>query len=154
MTMENYPKVHEKKMKLLSYFSRYMKEHLVKTGADMVKEYDSVSRTPHLNQWCRSTSGVLMLLSSGILQVISISIPRCFSNFKTFVNKFQINFGDHTKIIMCPLMAAVTYIEEDKSFRTFRFSTIEEHCLASLFEKIRYAYDKVSILLENEIVKA
>jgi len=70
MTMENYPKVHEKKMKLLSYFSRYMKEHLVKTGADMVKEYDSVSRTPHLNQWCRSTSGVLMLLSSGILQVI------------------------------------------------------------------------------------
>lgn len=69
MTMDNYPKVHEKKMKLLSYFSRYMKEHLVKTGADMVKEYDSVSRTPHLNQWCRSTSGVLMLLSSGILQV-------------------------------------------------------------------------------------
>ncbi|CAG9769040.1 unnamed protein product [Ceutorhynchus assimilis] len=129
MTVQIYPQAHDKKMKLLSYFSRYMSEHLIKTGASVAKEADTVSRTPHLHQWCRSTSGVMMQLNSGIL---------------------QINFGDHTKIIMCPLMSAITYIDEDKSFRTFRFSTLEQHgCLAGLFDKIRYAYDKISILIEN-----
>ncbi|XP_050308534.1 serine/threonine-protein kinase polo [Anthonomus grandis grandis] len=130
MTINEYPKpAYEKKIKLLSYFNRYMKEHLINTGADIMKEPDTLSRTPHLHQWCRSTSGVLMQLNCGIL---------------------QINFGDHTKIIMCPLMAAITYIAEDKSFRTFRFSTIEKYgCVAALYEKIRYAYDKITLLLEN-----
>lgn len=133
MTIDTYPKEYEKKMKLLSYFSRYMREHLIKTGAGVVKELDTMSRTPHLHQWCRSTSGVLMQLNSGTLQM---------------------NFSDHTKIIMCPLMAAITYIDEDKSFMTFRFSTIEKYgCSKGLLEKMKYAYDKISILLESECFK-
>lgn len=61
------------------------------------------------------------------------------------------NFSDHTKIIMCPLMAAVTYIDEDKSFRTFRFSSIEKSgCCVGLYEKMRYAYDKISLLIEQD----
>lgn len=59
------------------------------------------------------------------------------------------NFGDHTKIIMCPLMAAITYIDEDRSFRTFKFETIERNgCSVGLYEKMRYAFDKISILLD------
>lgn len=72
MTIDAYPKQYDKKMKLLSYFSRYMREHLIKTGASVVKEIDSMSRTPHLHQWCRSTSGVLMQLNSGTLQVSAV----------------------------------------------------------------------------------
>lgn len=64
------------------------------------------------------------------------------------------NFGDHTKIILCPLMAAITYIDEDRSFRTFRFSTIEDNgCSVGLYDKMRYAYDKISVLLEDEHAK-
>ncbi|RZB39127.1 Pkinase and/or POLO box domain containing protein [Asbolus verrucosus] len=130
MTMENYPRIHDKKMKLLSYFSRYMREHLIMTGASVMREVDSMSRTPHLHQWCRSTSGVLMQLSNGTVQM---------------------NFSDHTKIIMCPLMAAITYIDEDKQFRTFRFSSLERNgCNVALYEKMRYAYDKISVLLDPE----
>ena len=34
----------------------------------------------------------------------------------------QINFfKDHTKIILCPLLGAVTYIDETRKNRTFRF---------------------------------
>lgn len=52
---------------------------------------------------------------------------------------------------MCPLMAAVTYIDEDKSFRTFRFTTIEKNgCCAGLYDKMRYAYDKISTLIDQE----
>ncbi|CAG9858937.1 unnamed protein product [Phyllotreta striolata] len=129
MTIDNYPSSLEKKIKLLSYFSRYMKEHLLKTGASAVKEIDSISRIPHLHQWCRSTSGVLMQLNNGTV---------------------QINFGDHTKIIMCPLMAAVTFIDEDRSFRTFRFETIKKHgCPSKLYEKMRYAHEKLNVLLSS-----
>ncbi|KAJ3657246.1 hypothetical protein Zmor_016258 [Zophobas morio] len=130
MTMESYPRELDKKMKLLSYFSRYMREHLIMTGASVVREVDSMSRTPHLHQWCRSTSGVLMQLSNGTVQM---------------------NFSDHTKIIMCPLMTAITYIDEEKQFRTFRFSSLENSgCNVALYEKMRYAYDKITVLLDPE----
>ncbi|KAK4879314.1 hypothetical protein RN001_007460 [Aquatica leii] len=126
MTIDNYPKPMDKKIKLLSYFNRYMRDHLIKAGASVVREADTLSRIPHLHQWCRSTTGVLMQLNNGTIQV---------------------NFTDHTKIIMCPLMAAVTFIDEDKSFRTFRFSSIENNgCSVLLYEKIRYAYDKIIAL--------
>lgn len=69
MTIDNYPKQFEKKIKLLSYFNRYMKEHLIKAGASVVRENDTLSRTPHLHMWCRSTSGVLMQLNNGTVQV-------------------------------------------------------------------------------------
>ncbi|KAJ8933753.1 hypothetical protein NQ318_015745 [Aromia moschata] len=128
MTMDNYPKRYEKKMTLLSYFSRYMHEHLIRTGAAACKEVDTMSRTPHLHHWYRSTSGILMQLNNGTIQM---------------------NFGDHTKIIMCPLMCAITYIDEDTSFRTFRFSSIEKNgCSVGLYEKMRYAYDKITVLLD------
>ena len=53
----------------------------------------------------------------------------------------QINFfQDHTKIIICPLMSAVSYIGEDKTIRTFRFSLIERHgCNKELYSRMRYA---------------
>lgn len=66
-------------MKLLSYFSRYMREHLIKTGSSVIKESDSMSRTPHLYQWCRSTSGVLMQLNNGTVQVSDILIQSHFN---------------------------------------------------------------------------
>lgn len=51
-----------------------MREHLIKTGADEVKEPDTMTRTPHLHQWCRSTSGVLMQLTNGTVQVCNLTI--------------------------------------------------------------------------------
>ncbi|GLV39196.1 polo [Carabus blaptoides fortunei] len=129
MTVDSYPKNLEKKMKLLSYFHRYMREHLMKAGDAVARESDQLSRIPHLHQWCRTTSAVIMQLTNGTIQV---------------------NFLDHTKIIMCPLMSAVTYIDSDKSFRTFRISTIEENgCSVGLFRNLRYAYDKINVLLEK-----
>jgi len=55
---------------------------------------------------------------------------------------------DHTKIIMCPLMAAVTYIDENKNFRTFRFSSIEQNgCNKHLASCLKYALDKINLIL-------
>lgn len=60
------------------------------------------------------------------------------------------NFADHLKIIICPRMAAVTFIDHNKQFRTFKFETISKHgCTDDLYTKLRYAHEKLKVLLEK-----
>jgi len=55
------------------YFRRYMNDHLIKAGADILaKDADQLSRTPYMYQWYRSTSSVIMQLTNGTLQVCNI----------------------------------------------------------------------------------
>lgn len=69
-TMDSTPPTLDKKVKLLSYFRRYMKEHLMKAGASVaVQESDQLSRIPYLHQWHRTQSTVIMQLTNGTLQV-------------------------------------------------------------------------------------
>ncbi|XP_070172234.1 serine/threonine-protein kinase polo [Polyergus mexicanus] len=129
-TVKEYPANLEKKMKLMNFFLKYMNEHLMKAGGSIaVKQSDSLSRIPYIHQWFRTQSAVVMQLTNGTVQV---------------------NFMDHTKIIMCPLMAAVTYIDHDKNFRTYRFQTIQENgCSKGLAKNLMYAYEKIGLMLTN-----
>ncbi|KAL6424771.1 hypothetical protein ACFW04_010015 [Cataglyphis niger] len=129
-TVKEYPTNLEKKMKLMNFFLKYMNEHLMKAGGSIaVKQSDSLSRIPYIHQWFRTQSAVVMQLTNGTVQV---------------------NFMDHTKIIMCPLMAAVTYIDHDKNFRTYRFQTIQENgCSKGLAKNLMYAYEKIGLMLAN-----
>lgn len=62
----------------------------------------------------------------------------------------QLNFSDHQKIVLCPLMQAVTLLDVDKNFRTYPFSTIAEHgCSNDLYQKLRYAHEKLAKLIEK-----
>lgn len=133
LSMDEYPPELAKKMKLLSYFRRYMSDYLMKAGASaVVRESDGLSRLPHLHQWFRSTLAVIMYLTNGTL---------------------QINFQDHTKIILCPLMQAVTYIDVEKNFRTFRFSTLEKYGTdQKLYNNLKYAYEKLNAVLGGSAV--
>merc|ERR1712024_388949 len=107
-TLKEFPTSLEKKVKLLNYFRNYMKEHLLKAGANIeVRDGDELSRIPALKTWFRTSRAVVMHLSNGTLQI----------NF----------FKDHTKIILCPLMGAVTYIDEEKRHRTFRFDLLVKY---------------------------
>jgi len=53
----------------------------------------------------------------------------------------QINFfQDHTKVILCPLMAAVTYIDDQRVVRTYRLPLIEKFgCSKELSSRLAYA---------------
>lgn len=128
--VNNYPPYLEKKMKLLTYFKRYMMEHLVKAGAGVMNvEGDPISRIPHMHTWFRTMCAVVMHLTNGTV---------------------QLNFSDHQKIILCPLMRAVTLMDNNKNFRTYRFQTIiEQGCSSDLYTKIRYAHEKIKKLLEK-----
>ena len=52
---------------------------------------------------------------------------------------------DHTKVILCPLLGAVTYLDEQRMNRTFRFDLLEKFgCSQDIASRLGYAYDKVS----------
>nr|CAG4645429.1 EOG090X03P9 [Lynceus sp. MCZ IZ 141354] len=133
-TTYSYPSTLDKKVKLLNYFHNYMTEHLLRAGAAVTpREGDELSRIPFLHQWFRTSRAVVMYLSNGTLQI----------NF----------FKDHTKIILCPLLSAVTYIDEGKNFRTFRMNLLEEHgCTEDLFTRLQYAYEKINYFLTQSKV--
>ncbi|XP_051939994.1 serine/threonine-protein kinase PLK1 [Hippocampus zosterae] len=121
MSVAAYPPALNKKITLLKYFRNYMSEHLLKAGANMApREGDELARLPYLSLWFRTKSAIVLHLSNGTVQI----------NF----------FQDHSKLILCPLMSAVTYIDERRDFRTYKLSLLEEFgCSKELFSRLRYA---------------
>ena len=50
---------------------------------------------------------------------------------------------------MCPLMDAVTYVDAEQTFRTYRFSTIKTQGTSqALFDALQYAYHKLNFNLK------
>ncbi|XP_068003509.1 serine/threonine-protein kinase PLK1 [Melanerpes formicivorus] len=131
-TVRSYPSALNKKITLLKYFRNYMSEHLLKAGANITpREGDELARLPYLCTWFRTRSAIVLHLSNGTVQI----------NF----------FQDHTKVILCPLMAAVTYIDEKRDFRTYKLSLMEEHgCCKELATRLRYARTMVEKLLASK----
>jgi len=130
-TLKSFPDTLTKKVTLLKYFRNYMSEHLLKAGAGMApKEGDQFSRLPFLRTWFRTRSAIILHLSNGTLQI----------NF----------FNDHTKVILCPLMGAVTYIDAQKKFRTFRLNLLAKHgCTRELIHRMRYAKTMLEKLIAS-----
>ncbi|KAL8174943.1 UNVERIFIED_CONTAM: Serine/threonine-protein kinase plk1 [Gekko kuhli] len=134
--MRSYPGGFSKKVTLLEYFRNYMSEHLLKAGANITpREGDELARLPYLRTWFRTRSAIILHLSNGTVQI----------NF----------FEDHTKVILCPLMAAVSYINEKREFRTYKLSLIEEFgCSRELANRLRFARTMVEKLLASKAVPA
>ncbi|XP_044159656.1 serine/threonine-protein kinase PLK1 [Bufo gargarizans] len=128
MNVRSYPSALTKKITLLKYFRNYMSEHLLKAGANITpRDGDELARLPFLRTWFRTRSAIILHLSNGTVQI----------NF----------FQDHTKIILCPLMAAVSYIDEKREFHTYKLSLIEEFgCCKELASRLRYARTMVEKL--------
>uniref|UniRef100_A0A8C2YVJ2 Serine/threonine-protein kinase PLK n=1 Tax=Cyclopterus lumpus TaxID=8103 RepID=A0A8C2YVJ2_CYCLU len=133
LSVRSFPAVHNKKITLLKYFRNYMSEHLLKAGANMARrDGDELARLPYLSLWFRTKSAIVLHLSNGTVQI----------NF----------FQDHTKLILCPLMGAVTYIDEKREFSTYKLSLLEEFgCCKELASRIRYAKLMVEKLLETKL---
>ncbi|XP_076003736.1 serine/threonine-protein kinase PLK1 isoform X2 [Genypterus blacodes] len=136
LSVRSYPATLTKKITLLKYFRNYMSEHLLKAGANIARrDGDELARLPYLSTWFRTKSAIILHLSNGTVQI----------NF----------FQDHTKLILCPLMGAVTYIDEKREFRTFKLSQLEEFgCTKELTSRIHYAKLMVEKLLDNTATTA
>ena len=135
-TFDHNPEHLMKKIILVKYFRNYMNDHLLKlekNGEPLEKKQeDVITRLPYLNNWFRTRNAIVFHLTNGTVQI----------NF----------FHDHTKLILCPHMGAVTYINEQRDFRTFRFSLIEKHgCGSEVATRLKYARDVVDRLLTHRL---
>ena len=121
--LSDYPSELKKKITLLKYFRSYMSEHLLKTGGDVERPVEEgvKSRLPFLRTWFRTKNAIVLSLSNGTVQI----------NF----------FQCHTKLILCPIMQAISYIDEDKNFRVFPASVFRVHGVITkhLFSRLKYA---------------
>ncbi|ODM91618.1 Serine/threonine-protein kinase PLK1 [Orchesella cincta] len=128
-TTEVFPTELQKKVKLLNYFQQYMKENLLKsTGGKAPPNSNLIPRLPNLWTWFRTSRAVVMILSNGTMQIN--------------------NFRDHTKMILCPLLGAVSTIGPTRVMRTFKLSLLKEHGYSEdLGARLKYAQEKCEIVL-------
>ena len=65
---------------------------------------------------------------------------------------YQINFfQDHTKIILCPLMGAVTYIDDTRESKTYRLSLLSEvGCSRALWTRLHYAHAMIRRMVNTQ----
>ncbi|CAF0819914.1 unnamed protein product [Didymodactylos carnosus] len=128
-TMKDYSDMLKKKVTLLKYFTSYMDEHLLKAGASHApRPGDELSRLPFVKTWFRTRNAIVFYLSNGTLQI----------NF----------FQDHTKVVLCPLMSAVTYINEHREIRTYRLQLLERYgCTKQLYTRVKYAKSMIDRIL-------
>lgn len=131
-TLTSYPEWLQKKVTLLKYFRDYMTQHLLKAGATIApRAGDEMARLPFLRTWLRTRNAIILHLSNGTLQI----------NF----------FHDHTKIIVCPIMGAVTYIDEKRDYRTFKLTLIERYgCSKEIFTRLKYAKTIVERIMASK----
>uniref|UniRef100_A0A0N5A7B3 Serine/threonine-protein kinase PLK n=1 Tax=Parastrongyloides trichosuri TaxID=131310 RepID=A0A0N5A7B3_PARTI len=129
-TLKNYPASLDRKVTLLKYFRQYMQEHLDNAVSIASKEGDEFARLPVLKTWFRTNSAIILYLSNGTLQL----------NF----------FQDHIKLILCPLMSAVSYIDTSKNLRTYKFDQLVKiGCEEHLLKKLEYAKKVVDKMLNS-----
>ncbi|CAJ0961566.1 unnamed protein product, partial [Mesorhabditis belari] len=119
----------EKKTTLLKFFRDYMNQHLLKAGEKFApKEGDELARLPCLRSWFRTGSAIVLHLTNGTLQI----------NF----------FNDHTKLILCPHLGAVTFIDREKKLRTFKLELLETHGFdVDLRSRLKYAEGMIERLM-------
>lgn len=127
MTIDCHPEELKRKVTVLSYFRRYMNANLINIATpenlkkNVVPKVDSMFPMPYLHQWRRSENYVFMQLTNSTV---------------------QINFKDHTKIVMCPLMKAITYIDHTRKIKTFKFSSLEKVGYSvDFFKKMKCVHD-------------
>jgi len=129
-TVSQYDESLTKKMRLLGVFLKHIAS-LTRTGASIpAQESDSLTRLPVVCNWIRYNRAIVMQLSNGTLQI----------NF----------FPDHSKMILCPLMGAITLIHRNEAFRTYRLNLIEKYgCSKDLYWRLRYAVRRINEMLQQ-----
>uniref|UniRef100_A0A8R1HIS1 Serine/threonine-protein kinase PLK n=1 Tax=Caenorhabditis japonica TaxID=281687 RepID=A0A8R1HIS1_CAEJA len=125
------PQVLAKKITLLKYFRSYMNDHLLKAGEGAEQRAgDDLARLPTLRVWFRTKSAIVLHLSNGTVQV----------NF----------FNDHVKMMMCPLMQAVTFIDQNKRMLTYKFNHLQRNgCPEKFLHRLKYAKTMIERLMSD-----
>lgn len=156
-SLKDWPKTRDinKKIQLIDYIIRYMNKNLLTAGSDIdVQPGDDFARIPYLKKWLRIDQDlndkvtVINEKSSRPKAPGQAASPTDVSDSSCLVfmltnGTFQVNFlKTHVKIIICPLLKAVTFLNlGEHSNRTYSLEALAKYgCDSAPFDCIRYAY--------------
>lgn len=147
-----------KKTTLFRYFRNYMNSHLMKMGEKqkaLLDEKEEMARVPHINCWIRTGSAIVFHLTNGTVQVLIACFILLSDDLSLILYPrfFQINFfKDHVKLILCPHMAAVTFVNEQGEFKSYKFSLLEEYGINNeLHQRLKYAKEVLEHLYKKSV---
>jgi len=136
-----------KKIQLTDHFITYMRENLLTAGPCKESQGDDFARIPYLQKWQRVSSENNVLPEHQARQQSPNTNSDCIG-FLLTNGTFQCNFHQsHVKLIVCPLMKAVTFLDYGNySGRTFSLDDIHKKgCDREPFMYIRYALNAANV---------
>lgn len=125
--LEKYPISYDKKVRLVKHFQQYMAQYLLRPRGPPMINFTCAPQVPSLYTWFRTSKSVVMCLANGTVQIN--------------------NFRSHRKIILCPIMGAITVIEQCQPMRTYKLSNILNNgCTEPMKEDLLYSLGKVETI--------
>ena len=126
-TLTDYPKELQKKVTLLQHFRSYLEGDIRQETGVMEKE--SSTETPiYIKKWMRTRHAILFRLTNKIVQV---------------------NFQDHTEIILSSETKLVTYVNKAGERNTYPLPTALESSNAEMSKRLRYTKDILSQMVSG-----
>eukprot|EP00045_Choanoeca_perplexa_P010102 m.101003 g.101003 ORF g.101003 m.101003 type:complete len:648 (-) comp15153_c0_seq1:134-2077(-) len=130
MRLSEYPEGMTKKMTLLKYFRDYMKDNLQDGPSALRHQQAGYQRgLPFVKKWLRTKHAIVFRLNIGVV---------------------QINFFDHTKLVVNGPRDTVTYIDGDGSTRIYSLEEVSRSKHASIetmMARLSYATDVIEHML-------
>lgn len=147
-TLTDYPKELQKKVTLLQHFRSYLegsekpdsKPDDLSEPDDLEKKEEPVSTDPppdreienvvYVKKWMRTRHAIMFRLSNKIVQV---------------------NFQDHTEIILSSESKVVTYVNKKGDRLTYPLSTAMESSNMEMAKRLKYTKDILTHMLQNNV---
>mmetsp|Transcript_19962 Transcript_19962/g.36952 ORF Transcript_19962/g.36952 Transcript_19962/m.36952 type:complete len:585 (+) Transcript_19962:4188-5942(+) len=124
-TLTDYPKELQKKVTLLQHFRSYLEGDVrQETG----NEDDTTVSNVYVKKWMRTRHAIMFRLSNKIVQV---------------------NFQDHTEIILSSESRMVTYVNKRGERSTYPLSTALESSNAEMSKRLKYTKDILTHMLSS-----
>ena len=125
--LTDYPKELQKKITLLQHFRSYLEADLKQETGEK-KEEDDLENTIYVKKWMRTRHAIMFRLSNKIVQV---------------------NFQDHTEIILSSETRIVTYVNKKGERNTYPLANALESTNLEMTKRLKYTKEILSSMLNN-----
>jgi len=139
LTIAEYPVELTKKVTLLKYFQNYMTEHLLNGGDQQDDDvgFDRNKDLIHMKKWLRTKTAIVFRLSNNVI---------------------QLNFFNHTKLILNTPLGLVTFINTNRQITTYflkdiRTTNSSDPDTADMINRMAYALDVLDSMIKPSTTK-
>ncbi|OMJ66941.1 hypothetical protein SteCoe_36041 [Stentor coeruleus] len=126
--LTEYPKELQKKITLLQHFRSYLEGDIKQETGDLARDDNFDENIIYVKKWMRTRHAIMFRLSNKIVQV---------------------NFQDHTEIILSSESRMVTYVNKKGERNTYPLANALESTNLEMTKRLKYTKEILSSMLSN-----